>query len=69
MDKEPERYDVKFHLPYASVTVTNVLGWQVEGWKSYLRNNKAFEVQEGAREYVINPAMVTYMEISKHLLF
>lgn len=56
--------DVKFHFPYTSITLDRVEPWRAEGWQTYVRSGKVFTVSSGLTVYTINPAMLTFMEVT-----
>lgn len=64
MKTEPEFYTVKFHFPYATVTSDRVDKADVDLYASNMRRGTTFELRTDFRDYIINPAMVTYVEIS-----
>jgi hypothetical protein len=61
---EPDSYEVKFHFPYSSVTTDKVDKADVDLYASNMRRGTPFEVRTDYRDYIINPALVTYVEIS-----
>lgn len=69
MKKEPEFYTVKFHFPYTYVTSEKVDKADVDVYASNMRRGTPFELRTDFRDYIINPALVTHVEISAALPF
>lgn len=69
MKTEPEHYQVKFHFPYAAVSSDKVDKADVDVYASNMRRGVPFELRTDYRDYIINPALVTYVEISAVLPF
>lgn len=62
-------YDVKFHFPYASVSLDNVSESRVAAWKDAVQNGKVFTANDNNVTYTINPSLLTYMEQRPHRSF
>lgn len=69
MDQTPDLFDVKFHFPYASVSVEKVSERALGIYQDNIRSGRKFCVRKTHRDYLINPDMLTYMEIAAHNSF
>lgn len=59
-------YDVKFHFPYASISLDNVSDTRVIEWKRAILSGVIFTVNDDSVTYTINPSLLTYMEQRPH---
>lgn len=62
-------HQVRFHFPCDSIYVDDVDPLVLNQWRTSVRNGHVFTVQQGKRSYTINPAMLTYVEVSDQLPF
>lgn len=65
---DEKKYDIKFHFPYNSISVTadeRHMTW----WKKKAMAKEPFLVNLGATEFLVNSDMLTFMEIGPALPF
>lgn len=65
-----QTYDVRFHFPYATVSTEGTPGL-IDAWQADLQNLVTFKVPGayGNTFYIINPNLVTYIEVNEKAVF
>lgn len=64
MDEDEGQYNVRIHFPYAQVVLYEPqMRWQVERIKECHRAGVNYIVSNGGTQYLVNPALVTHIEI------